>query len=141
MTAVREAFVLPLTFLTVVLIGGVHFNTPATIEPPTLFSLVLASLVLDAGSNALATTAGVTTDQRGLARPADGPDADTTDTVDIGAFEAQASLSALANQAISEDGSLTLPFTVGDADLITAVTATSSNTTLVPNNVASPSCR
>ena len=46
MTAVREAFVLPLTFLTVVLIGGIHFSTPVTIEPPTLFSLVLASLVL-----------------------------------------------------------------------------------------------
>jgi hypothetical protein len=45
-TAVREAFVLPLTFLTVVLIGGIHLNSPVSIEAPTLFSLVLASLLL-----------------------------------------------------------------------------------------------
>jgi hypothetical protein len=45
-TAVREAFVLPLTLLTVVLIGGIHLNSPVSIEAPTLFSLVLASLLL-----------------------------------------------------------------------------------------------
>ena len=46
MTPVREAFVLPLVFLTVVLLGGLHLATPVAIEPPSLFSLVLASLML-----------------------------------------------------------------------------------------------
>jgi hypothetical protein len=45
-TPLREAVVLPVTFLTVVLCGGVHLTSPVAIEPPTLFSLVLASLVL-----------------------------------------------------------------------------------------------
>ncbi len=46
MTAVREAVVLPVTLLTVVLLGGVHLTVPIRIEPPTLFSLVLASVLL-----------------------------------------------------------------------------------------------
>ena len=46
MTPVREAFVLPLVFLTVVLLGGLHLTTPVAIGPPSLFSLVLASLLL-----------------------------------------------------------------------------------------------
>jgi hypothetical protein len=45
-TPVREAFVLPLVFLTVVLLGGVHFTTPVAIQPPALFSLVLAALMV-----------------------------------------------------------------------------------------------
>ena len=69
-------------------------------------------------------------------RKVDGPDADTTDTVDIGAFEAQVSVADIADQTINEDGSLSLPFNVGGAASITSVTATSSNTTLVPNNPA-----
>lgn len=46
MTPVREAVVLPLTLFTVVLVGGVQLTTPLRIEPPTLFSLVLASILL-----------------------------------------------------------------------------------------------
>jgi hypothetical protein len=46
MTAVREAFALPLAFLTVVLMGGIRLTTPLAILPPTLFSLVLASVVM-----------------------------------------------------------------------------------------------
>ena len=46
MTPVREAFALPLTLLSVVLIGGVRLTTPLVIAPPTLFSLVLASVLL-----------------------------------------------------------------------------------------------
>jgi hypothetical protein len=46
MTPVREAFALPLTLLTVVLLGGIRLTTPAAIEPPTLFALVLATLLL-----------------------------------------------------------------------------------------------
>ena len=40
----------------------------------------------------------------------------------------------IADQAINEDGSLSLPFNVGGSSFDTSVTATSSNTTLVPNN-------
>jgi hypothetical protein len=45
-TPVREAYGLPLTLLTVVLIGGIRLTTPVAIEPPTLLSLVLASVLL-----------------------------------------------------------------------------------------------
>ena len=40
MTPVREAFALPLVFLTVVLLGGIRLTAPVAIAPPTLFSLV-----------------------------------------------------------------------------------------------------
>lgn len=46
MTPAREAFALPLVFLTVVLLGGVRLTSPVAIAPPTLFSLVLASVLL-----------------------------------------------------------------------------------------------
>ena len=46
MTPVREAIILPATCLTVVLLGGVRMGGMVAIAPPTLFSLVLASLVL-----------------------------------------------------------------------------------------------
>ena len=46
MTPAREAFGLPLTLLTVVLLGGIRLTTPVAILPPTLFSLVLASVLL-----------------------------------------------------------------------------------------------
>src|SRR6266545_2332385 len=106
--------------------------------PTQTHSLLAGSPALDAGDNAIATAAALTTDQRGVgfARIVDGPDADTTDTVDIGAFEAQVSVADIADQSINEDGSLSLPFNVGGAASITSVTATSSNTTLVPNNPA-----
>src|SRR6185503_8654099 len=46
------------------------------------------------------------------------------------------SLTNISDQTINEDGSLSLPFNVGEASSITSVTATSSNTTLVANNPA-----
>lgn len=46
MTPLREAYGLPLTFLTVVLIGGIRLTTPVAIVPPTLFSLVLGTILL-----------------------------------------------------------------------------------------------
>jgi len=110
--------------------------------PTQTQALLPGSPALDAGNNALVANPPFSgppfTDQRGtgFARIVDGPDADTTDTVDIGAFEAQVSLSDLANQTINEDGSLSLPFNVGGAANITGVTAASSDTTLVPNNAA-----
>jgi hypothetical protein len=45
-TPAREAYGLPLTLLTVVLVGGIRLTSPAAIVPPTLFSLVLASVLL-----------------------------------------------------------------------------------------------
>jgi hypothetical protein len=42
----REAFGLPLTLLTVVLIGGTRLTSPVAIVPPTLFSLVLGTVLL-----------------------------------------------------------------------------------------------
>ena len=48
MTPAREAYGLPLTLLTVVLVGGIRLTSPMVIAPPTLFSLVLASLLLGA---------------------------------------------------------------------------------------------
>src|SRR6266545_4415426 len=98
--------------------------------PTQTHSLLAGSPALDAGDNAIATAAALTTDQRGVgfARIVDGPDTDTTDTVDTGAFEAQVSVADIADQTINEDGSLSLPFNVGGAASITSVTATSSNT-------------
>ena len=88
-------------------VGGNLVGTPGSpIDPrvsallshggPTLtHALVAGSPALDAGDNALAAAASLTTDQRGVARTADGPDADTIATVDLGAFEAGASLERL----------------------------------------------
>ena len=99
-------------------------------------ALLAGSPALDAGDNALAAAASLTTDQRGVARTADGPDADTMATVDLGAFEAGASLGALTDRTITEDGVATVTFALSDPSLVTAVTATSSNAVLVPNNPA-----
>jgi len=46
MTPAREAFYLPLLFLTVVLLGGVRIADRVAIVPPSLFSLVLATLLV-----------------------------------------------------------------------------------------------
>jgi hypothetical protein len=74
-------------------------------------------------------------DQRGTGflRRLDSADADTTATVDIGAFEAQASVEDITDKSIAEDTALSFGFNVGDANAITNVTASSGNTTLVPN--------
>ncbi len=101
-------------------------------------ALLAGSPALDNGSNALVPGA-LTTDQRGtgFARILDAADANTTATVDIGALEQHPSIEDVANQTINEDASLGFSFNVGDASLVfDSVTATSSNTTLVPNLAA-----
>ena len=110
--------------------------------PTQTHALLAGSPALDAGNNAAVTNppfSGVApfTDQRGtgFSRIVDGPDADTTDTVDIGAFEAQVSVEDITDKATNEDTQLQFTFNVGGAASITGVTATSSNTALVPNNV------
>lgn len=46
MTATREAIVLPLLFLTTLLVAGTDVGTRVTLSPPSLFSLVLATLLV-----------------------------------------------------------------------------------------------
>jgi len=113
--------------------------------PTQTHALLAGSPALDAGDNCVVNNSCLpaygfllSTDQRGtgFSRNVDGPDADTTATVDIGAFEAQLSLADIVDQTINEDGTLSLPFNLGGAASITGVTATSSNTSLVPNNPA-----
>jgi hypothetical protein len=114
--------------------------------PTMTYALLSDSPALDAGDNCVtdATHCGdpnipqLTTDQRGAAfnRAVDGPDANTTVTVDIGAYETQSPLSGLADTSTNEDTQLVVAFDGGDTTTITSVTATSSNATLVPNNVA-----
>ena len=81
-------------------------------------------------------TSRILTDQRGLARNVDGPDANTSLMVDIGAFEAQRQLADLPDSTINEDASLTVFFDPGDTSNITSVTASSSDGMLVPNDAA-----
>jgi hypothetical protein len=48
MSAVREAIGLPILFLTVFLLGGLHLSRPVALTPPSLFALVLAMLLVAA---------------------------------------------------------------------------------------------
>jgi hypothetical protein len=48
MSAIREAIVLPLLFLTVTLLAGVQRTTGVALVPPTLFSLVLGTMLIAA---------------------------------------------------------------------------------------------
>ena len=112
---------------------------------PTLtHALLSGSPALDAGDNCVLTNSctavllsALTTDQRGAGfnRAVDG-NGDGTATVDIGAFEAQVSVPDISDKATNEDTQLQFSFSVGGAASITSVTATSSNTALVPNNAA-----
>ncbi len=114
---------------------------------PTLtHSLLAGSSALDAGDDCVtqaahcgdANVTQLTTDQRGAGfnRLTDGPDANTTATVDIGAYENQSLFPNLPDTSGNEDTTVVVAFEVTDPGSITSVTATSSNTTLVPNNPA-----
>jgi CSLREA domain-containing protein len=114
--------------------------------PPKTHALLSNSTALDAGDNCVtdaahcgdANISQLANDQRGagFSRIVDGPDADTTDTVDIGAFEAQVSVEDIPDKSTNEDTQLQFTFNLGGAANITSVTATSPNTTLLPDNVA-----
>ena len=110
-------------------------------------ALLADSPALDAGDNCVfdgtcaAPFNGVTltTDQRGtgFSRKRDAADADTTQTVDIGAFEADPSVENITDKSTNEDTLIVVPFNVGDAaTTFDSITATSGNTTLVPNLAA-----
>jgi uncharacterized repeat protein (TIGR01451 family) len=115
--------------------------------PTQTHALLAGSPALDAGNSGLLpadsfdldddgnTLEQLPVDQRGpgFSRVADAADANATPAVDIGAFEAQVSVEDIADRATNEDTPLSFSFNVGDASLITTITATSSNQTLVPN--------
>ena len=107
--------------------------------PTFTHALLTGSPAIDAGSNTNANNEALTTDQRGPGYPRilDSADADTTQTVDIGAFELHPSVENIGNQTTTEDTPKPVTFNLGDdtGSLITggSVTATSSNATLVPN--------
>jgi uncharacterized repeat protein (TIGR01451 family) len=103
--------------------------------PTKTRALALTSPAVDAGDNAAATAAGLTTDQRGtnFPRVADSADADATATVDIGAFELHPSVEDIPDKSTNEDTTLNVTFQVGDGSLLTSVAGTSSNQTLVPD--------
>jgi CSLREA domain-containing protein len=145
--------------------SGVGTINISTVLNPTLannggttltHALVLGSPALDQGSNALTPqdiadldgdsdiTEPVPFDQRGpgYARTADAADADTVQTVDIGAFEAHPTIEDITDKITNEDVGLTYTFNVGDKSLgIKSIIATSSNTALVAdhNITCSPS--
>jgi large repetitive protein len=107
--------------------------------PTRTRALLPASPAIEAGDNTSATSAGLTTDQRGTGFPriADSADADTTATVDIGAFELHPSVEDITDKSTAEDTPLSFSFNIGDGTgaLISSVTASSGNTALVPNDV------
>lgn len=120
-------------------------------------ALLSTSPAIEAGSNAnlpqdtfdldgdVVTAETLPVDQRGRVLPgtifprvADSADVDTVQTVDIGSFEVHPSIQDISNQTTNEETAKSVAFNLGDGtgSLISTVTATSSNTTLVPNNVA-----
>jgi hypothetical protein len=110
--------------------------------PTQTMPLQPGSPAFDAGDNCVtdvahcsdSDTPQLTFDQRGtpFTRSVDGPDADTTATVDIGAFEAQVSIEDIADRIISEDGQVQFTFNVGGGANVTNVLVVSQNPTLVP---------
>ena len=112
--------------------------------PRLTHALLSTSPALDAGDNCVTDAAHcgdehieqVTSDERGFARVVDGPDGDTTATIDIGAYETQTPLASLADQSTNEDTQLLVAFDGGDTSTITSVTATSSDASKVPNDSA-----
>lgn len=103
--------------------------------PTQTHALLLGSPAIEAGDNSVTgSPLNLATDQRGFARSVDGPDIDTTATVDIGAFEAQVSMADISSRSTNEDQQTNTGVFMGGA--VTSVTATSSNTTLLPNDPA-----
>lgn len=112
--------------------------------PTQTHALLANSPALDAGDNCVtdvahcgdAAIAQILTDQRGLVRSVDGPDANTTATIDIGAYEAQGPLANLPDISTLEDTQILSGFDPGDASTVSSVTASSSNSTVVPNDAS-----
>lgn len=109
-------------------------NSPA-LDAGSNANLPVDTFDLDGDTNVAET---LPVDQRGTGFPrtADSADANTTQTVDIGAYELHPSVENITDKTTAEDTALPqITFNIGDGTgaLITSVTATSSNTTLIPN--------
>jgi hypothetical protein len=134
------------------LIGGAAILGPLADNGGTTqtHALLATSPAIEAGSNAnlpadtldldgdLDTAETLPFDQRGTTFPrvADSSDADAIQTVDIGAYEAHPTVDDITDKTTAEDTAVPqITFNIGDGtgSLITSVTATSSNTTLIPN--------
>ena len=109
-------------------------STSTAIEAGDNANLPADTFDLDGDAN---TAEALPVDQRGTGFPrvADSADANVIQTVDIGAFELHPSIEDIGNQSTNEDTVKNVTFNIGDdtGSLIATVTATSSNTTLVPN--------
>jgi hypothetical protein len=108
--------------------------------PTNTHALLPGSSALDAGSNTFVANPPFTgsapfTDQRGAGfkRILDAADSNTTQTVDIGAYEANPMIEDVANRTINEDSSITcLVYNVGDeTEGFLSIVTTSSNQSLV----------
>jgi hypothetical protein len=109
-------------------------STSSAVEAGGNANLPADTFDLDGDANVAET---LPVDGRGLGFPrnADSSDVDTVQVVDIGAFELHPSIENIADQSTNEDTVKNVSFNIGDdtGSLIASVTATSSNTTLVPN--------
>jgi cadherin-like protein/Big-like domain-containing protein/Calx-beta domain-containing protein len=115
-------------------------STSPAIEAGSNANLPLDTLDLDADADTAET---LPVDQRGkvsvtifFPRVADSNDPDAIQTVDIGAYEAHPTVDNITDKTTAEDTAVPqITFNIGDGTgaLITSVTATSSNTTLIPN--------
>ncbi|HZI61741.1 MAG TPA: Ig-like domain-containing protein, partial [Pyrinomonadaceae bacterium] len=117
--------------------------------PTQTHALLPGSPAIEAGNNAIVSAdtqdldgdtnvaEPIPFDQRGTGFPRilDSADANLTQTIDIGAFELHPSIQDILNQSTNENTVANVGFNIGDdtGSLIASVTATSSNTTLVPN--------
>ena len=110
--------------------------------PTQTRALLAGSPALDAGDNAAVVSppfsgAAPFNDQRGpgFLRIRDAADVNTTQTVDIGAFEADPSIEDISNKSTTENSPVSFTFNLGDAaTAFDSITASSSNTTLLPNS-------
>ena len=116
-------------------LGPLAFNGDTT----RTHALLAGSPAFDAGSNLLAldhTGQPLIGDQRVFVRLADGPDGNALATVDIGAFEAHASIDNFANVFAGVNAALQIPLSFGDIAMGAVVDVESSNEALVPNDPA-----
>ncbi len=100
-------------------------------------ALLNGSPAIDAGDNARASAAGITSDQRGAAREVDSADENPDPTTDIGAYEAHATISDIQDVTTSVNTAKSVAVNIGDGSFVDRITASSSNQTVIPNaNIA-----
>ncbi|RPJ49548.1 MAG: DUF11 domain-containing protein, partial [Chloroflexi bacterium] len=107
-------------------------------------ALLPGSPAIEAGSSAFVVSPTFSgppyTDARGAGFPRllDSADANAVQTVDIGAYETHPTIEDITDKTTFSGTSLNVPFNVGDGTLgFSSITASSSNTSVVPNTPAS----